>query len=218
MKREIIIDTETTGGCPYYGHRIIEIGAIEVVDQVKTSRVFHSYLNPERSISPGAQSVHRIPGSFLRNKPKFKEVAQAFLDFIGDAPLVIHNARFDMKFINAELAMADFQTLDMKRTIDTVWMARRKFPGMPASLDALCKRFGVCTKRRVDEGHGALLDAELLFEVYINLMRQPAFPKSNFLYRSSKVSCVEAPKNNIKTADETKKFIEIFRNKIWKDL
>ncbi|MGQ0565022.1 MAG: DNA polymerase III subunit epsilon [Gemmobacter sp.] len=171
--REIVLDTETTGFEPSDGHRIVEIGAIELENHLPTGRTYHQYLNPERPMPPEAFEVHGLGDDFLRDKPLFGDRAQAFLDFIGDARLVIHNASFDMKFLNAELKAAGKPPLPDARALDTLMIARQKFPGAPASLDALCRRFGVDNSNRVK--HGALLDCELLAEVYLELIggRQP---------------------------------------------
>ncbi|MDZ4097467.1 MAG: DNA polymerase III subunit epsilon, partial [Methylophilaceae bacterium] len=163
--REIVLDTETTGFEPSEGHRIVEIGAIELVNHMPTGRTYHQYINPERMMPKEAFEVHGLGDDFLRDKPLFRAIAQDFLAFIGDARLVIHNAAFDMKFLNAELNAANFAPLPMGRALDTVLMARKKFPGSPASLDALCRRFGVDNSAR--EKHGALLDSEILAEVYL---------------------------------------------------
>ncbi|MGB3178338.1 MAG: DNA polymerase III subunit epsilon [Albidovulum sp.] len=174
--REIVLDTETTGFEPAEGHRIVEIGAIELLNHVPTGRIYHQYINPERAMPKEAFDVHGLGDDFLRDKPRFVEVAADFVDFIGvDSVLVIHNAAFDMKFLNAELNWAGKPVLPMNRSLDTVAMARRKFPGSPASLDALCRRFGIDNSAR--DKHGALLDSELLAEVYLELIggRQPDF-------------------------------------------
>lgn len=173
--REIVLDTETTGFEPTEGDRIVEIGAVELMNHMPTGRTYHQYINPQRAMPKEAFDVHGLGDDFLRDKPLFSVVAQGFLDFIADAPLIIHNAPFDMKFLNAELAAAGYPVLPMQRAIDTVVMARKKFPGSPASLDALCRRFGVDNAAR--EKHGALLDSELLAEVYLELVggRQPDF-------------------------------------------
>ncbi len=173
--REIVLDTETTGFEPSEGDRIVEIGAVELVNHMPTGRTYHQYINPERAMPAEAFAVHGLGDDFLRDKPVFKSVARAFLDFIGEAQLIIHNAAFDMKFLNAELDWVGLPKLPMSRATDTVAMARQKFPGAPASLDALCRRFGVDNSGR--EKHGALLDSELLAEVYLELIggRQPDF-------------------------------------------
>ena len=177
--REIVLDTETTGFDPEDGDRIVEIGAVELRNHVPTGRTYHQYINPERSMPQGAFEVHGLGDEFLKDFPVFAAVGQAFIDFVGDAKLVIHNASFDMKFLNAELGWAGMRTLPMDRAIDTLAIARNKFPGSPASLDALCRRFGVDNSAR--EKHGALLDSEILAEVYLELIggRQPDFALAN---------------------------------------
>ncbi len=165
--REIVLDTETTGFKPEDGHRLIEIGCVEVVNFVPTGERFHVYLNPERPVPPDATAVHGLTDEFLADKPLFASVVGDFLDFIGDSRLVIHNAAFDMAFLNAELTRLGFPVMPKDRAIDTLLMARQKFPGSPATLDALCKRFGVDNSGRTV--HGALLDAQLLAEVYLEL-------------------------------------------------
>lgn len=185
--REVVLDTETTGFEPAEGHRIVEIGAIELFNHVPTGRSYHQYINPERAMPPEAFEVHGLGDDFLRDKPRFAQIAAAFLDFVGtDSRLVIHNAAFDMKFLNAELNWAAQPTLAMDRALDTVALARRKFPGSPASLDALCRRFGIDNSAR--EKHGALLDSELLAEVYLELIggRQPDLTLSVTDTRSDK--------------------------------
>jgi DNA polymerase III subunit epsilon len=171
--REIVLDTETTGFEPGEGHRIVEIGAVELMNHLPTGRTWHQYVNPERLMPKEAFEVHGLGDDFLRDKPVFARIGQAFLDFIGDAQLVIHNAAFDMKFLNAELERVGLPTLPFARATDTLMIARARFPGSPASLDALCRRFGVDNSMR--EKHGALLDSEILAEVYLELIggRQP---------------------------------------------
>jgi len=173
MAREIVLDTETTGFEPSQGHRLVEIGCLELINHVPSGEIFHTYINPERDVPKDAYAVHGLSYDFLKDHPPFKEVADPFLAFIEDAPLVIHNAKFDMKFINAELKGHSWPEIPFARAIDTLTMARQKFPGSPASLDALCKRFGVDNKAR--DKHGALLDAELLAQVYLELIggKQP---------------------------------------------
>jgi DNA polymerase-3 subunit epsilon len=173
--REIVLDTETTGLDPETGDRIVEIGAIELLNHLPTGKVFHQYLNPERAMPEEARAVHGLNDEFLKDKPAFRDVAEAFVNFVGDARLVIHNASFDMKFLNAELGWANLKPLSYDRAVDTLALARAAFPGAPASLDALCRRFGVDNSAR--EKHGALLDSELLAEVYLELVggRQPDF-------------------------------------------
>ncbi len=172
--REIVLDTETTGFDADKSDRIVEIGAIELMNHLPTGRTFHVYINPERPMPQEAFEIHGLGDDFLRDKPRFAEIAQGFVDFIAeDARLVIHNASFDMKFLNAELRRAGFPTLPWSRALDTLALAREKYPGSPSSLDALCRRFGVDNSGR--DLHGALLDSELLAEVYLELIggRQP---------------------------------------------
>lgn len=167
--REIVLDTETTGFKANEGDRLVEIGCIELVNHIPTGRHYHVYINPERSMPEEAFKVHGLSDDFLKDKPVFAAVARDFCDFIGEDPLVIHNAQFDLGFLNAELArLADFPHIAMERAIDTVRLARQKFPGAQVSLDALCKRFNIDNSARVK--HGALLDAELLAEVYLELI------------------------------------------------
>ena len=165
--REIVLDTETTGFEPSEGHRLVEIGAIELINHIATDKVFHQYINPERNMPEGAFNVHGLSEEFLSDKPLFTDVVDAFLDFIGDDPLVIHNAAFDMKFLNFELQKAGYDVLK-NDPIDTLMIARRKNPGGRNSLDELCKRYNVDNSGRTL--HGALLDSELLAEVYIELI------------------------------------------------
>jgi DNA polymerase III subunit epsilon len=166
--REIVLDTETTGLDPDTGHRVVEIGCIELMNRLPTGKTFQVYLNPERDMPTGAFEIHGLSAEFLSDKPRFAEVCEAFLAFVGDAPLVIHNAGFDLRFVNAELARLERPAFLAARAVDTVELARRKFPGSPANLDALCKRFNVDNSARTK--HGALLDAELLAEVYLELV------------------------------------------------
>jgi len=173
--REIVLDTETTGFEPETGDRIVEIGAVELENHLPTGRTYHQYINPERTMPQEAFEVHGLGDDFLRDKPVFSHIAQAFLDFVGDAKLVIHNASFDMKFLNAELGWVKKPLIPFDRAIDTLAIARNKFPGSPASLDALCRRFNIDNSARTL--HGALLDSEILAEVYLELIggRQPDF-------------------------------------------
>jgi len=164
--REIVLDTETTGLDPLAGHRVVEVGCIELVNMVATGDTFHAYFNPEMIMPTGAQDIHGLTDEFLSDKPLFAEKVEAFLAFIGDAQLVIHNAQFDIGFLNAELERVGRAKL-ANPYVDTVSMARRKFPGQRASLDALCERFSIDNSSRTK--HGALLDSELLAEVYLEL-------------------------------------------------
>ena len=174
--REIVLDTETTGFDPEQGDRIVEIGAVELWNHLPTGKVYHQYINPERAMPQEAFDVHGLGDDFLRDKPVFRAIAADFVAFVGDdAKLVIHNAAFDMKFLNAELKWVGLPPIPWDRAIDTLQIARNRFPGSPASLDALCRRFGVDNSGR--EKHGALLDSEILAEVYLELVggRQPDF-------------------------------------------
>lgn len=166
--REIVLDTETTGLDPADGHRVIEIGCVELIDHFPTGKTFQRYLNPEREMPPDAQRVHGITMAFLKDKPLFADVADEFLEFLGDAPLVIHNASFDLKFLNSELHRVSRPLLASARAIDTIDIAKAKIPGARYSLDELCKRFGVDLSAR--SLHGALLDAELTAQVYLELV------------------------------------------------
>ena len=168
MEREIVLDTETTGLDPLGGHRIIEIGCVELVNRLPTGNVFHYYINPERDVPAEAYAIHGKSTEFLQDKPKFDEIADQFIDFIGDSKLVIHNADFDMKFINHHLFNAKKPDIAKDRVFCTLIYARKNFPGASNSLDGLCKRFSIDNSRR--EKHGALLDSEILAEVYLELM------------------------------------------------
>ena len=171
--REIVLDTETTGLSPESGDRLVEIGCVEIVNLVPTGQTFHQYINPERAMSAGAEAVHGLGDAFLADKPTFAEVVEPFLAFIGDAKLVIHNASFDMAFLNAELRRMSLPPIPDNQAVDTLKIARQRYPGAQASLDALCRRFGIDNSQR--DLHGALLDAQLLAEVYLELKggRQP---------------------------------------------
>lgn len=171
--RELVLDTETTGFDPEQGDRIVEIGAVELINQMPTGRTYHQYINPERAMPQEAFEVHGLGDDFLRDKPVFKQIAQEFLDFVQGDKLVIHNAAFDMKFLNAELGWLNLPKLPWEQAIDTLAIARKRFPGSPASLDALCRRFNIDNSNRTL--HGALLDSEILAEVYLELVggRQP---------------------------------------------
>lgn len=176
--RELVLDTETTGFEPSEGHRIVEIGIVELVNLMPTGRTWHQYINPQRPMPQEAFAVHGLGDDFLRDKPVFVEIVDAFLDFIAADRLVIHNAAFDMRFLNAELEWAKRPLLPETRAFDTLSLARKKFPGAPASLDALCRRFAIDNSSRTL--HGALLDSEILAEVYLELLggQQPDFALS----------------------------------------
>tara|TARA_B000000475_G_scaffold220094_1_gene183025 strand:+ start:401 stop:1099 length:699 start_codon:yes stop_codon:yes gene_type:complete len=171
--REVVLDTETTGLDPKNGDRIVEIGAVELFNHMPTGRYFHKYLNPDRPMPQEAFAVHGLSDDFLKEKPRFLDIMDEFTSFVGDAKMVIHNASFDMKFLNAELKRAGAKIYSDQQAIDTLLIARKKFPGAQNSLDALCRRFSIDNSRR--EKHGALLDSELLSDVYLELIggRQP---------------------------------------------
>ncbi|MBV2359406.1 DNA polymerase III subunit epsilon [Thalassococcus sp. CAU 1522] len=173
--REIVLDTETTGFDPESGDRVVEIGAVELFNHVPTGKTYHQYINPQRAMPQEAFEVHGLGDDFLRDKPVFAAIVDDFLEFVQDSKLIIHNASFDMKFLNAELRWVDRAPLPNDQAVDTLEIARRRFPGSPASLDALCRRFGIDNSSRTL--HGALLDSEILAEVYLELIggKQPDF-------------------------------------------
>ena len=177
--KEIVLDTETTGLSVKDGHRIVEIGCIELEDLIPTKNIFHYYLNPERKVSEKAFEVHGYSDEFLSDKEKFKEIANDFLDFIGDKKIIIHNAEFDIGHLNNELSLAGKDKINNSNVVDTLELARNKFPGAGISLDALCKRFRIDNSRR--KKHTALIDCELLSKVYINLIdqKEPTLNLSN---------------------------------------
>lgn len=227
--REIVLDTETTGVDPLSGHRVVEIGCVELHSGVPTGENFHTYLNPERDMPDEAFRIHGLSADFLRDKPVFAEIVDKFIDFIADSQLVIHNASFDMRFVNAELERVGFAPLPMSRALDTVQVARKKFPGSPASLDALCRRFNIDLSARTK--HGALLDAELLAEVYLELLggRQSALGLDNKAQGNATVDIASngiERKNNILAArvfeipaeecEAHAKFVEKIKNALWK--
>lgn len=181
--REICFDTETTGFDPETGDRLVEIGAVELINHIPTGKIFHEYINPERDVPEEVVKVHGLTTEFLRDKPTFREIAQSWVDFIGDdGILVAHNAEFDLKFINYELKKCGFETYDLDRVVDTLAIARNEFRGARNSLDALCKRFNIDNSARTF--HGALLDAQLLAEVYLQLMGGHE-PSIKFVSKSS---------------------------------
>ncbi|HEX6958040.1 MAG TPA: DNA polymerase III subunit epsilon [Ferrovibrio sp.] len=193
--REVVLDTETTGLDAQNGDRVVEIGCIELVNHIPTGRHYHVYINPERPMPEEAFKVHGLSDEFLRDKPRFAEIAAAFCDFIGEDPLVIHNAAFDIGFLNAELARLEgFPHIAMERAVDTVRLARVKFPGAQINLDALCKRFNIDNSARTK--HGALLDAELLAEVYLELIggRQQGLGLAGIDIDAMSVVAVQAPR------------------------
>lgn len=221
--REIVLDTETTGFRERDGDRIVEIGCVELLNHVATGNTYHQYINPERSMPADAFKVHGLSEDFLCSFPTFREVADDFLDFLGDKdPLVIHNAEFDIRFINAELSLLNRRSIPISRAIDTVRLARRKFPGSPANLDALCKRFSIDNKMR--ELHGALLDAELLSEVYLELIggKQPGFelspsPKGKAIMPNNNKKQLERRPHQTSQDEEAShtEFMKKLKNPIW---
>jgi DNA polymerase-3 subunit epsilon len=225
--REIVLDTETTGFDPVTGDRLVEIGCIELENHIQTGRNFHRYLNPEREVPDAAFRIHGLSTAFLADKPKFAQVVDEFLEFVADSPLVIHNAEFDMKFINYELEKNGRKAIPFQRAIDTVKMARTKFPGSPASLDALCKRFNIDNSNRTL--HGALLDAQLLADVYMELLggRQTGLVLAaetttvdlNFAKRTTAGNRpIREPRAHAATAEELaahKGFIAKLKDAIW---
>ena len=228
MTREIVLDTETTGLNPAEGHRIVEIGALEMVNHVPTGKTFHIYINPERDIEGDAMAVHGITNERLTNEPVFAEIVDDFLSFIDTSPLIIHNAPFDMGFINAELEKCGRDPLPLDRAIDTLIMARRKFPGAQASLDALCKKFAIDNSHR--KLHGAMIDTDLLADVYIELIggKQPALslnatdPNATINPQTArqKRATPKPPRHFPPTQDELKAhriFIGALKNSLWDD-
>lgn len=221
MLREIVLDTETTGMDPADGDKLVEIGCLELINHLPTGKTFHVYINPERDVPAGAVAVHGLTEAFLKDKPTFGEVVGDFMDFIGsDSKLVIHNASFDMKFLNAELKTFGFPSIDWKRIVDTLTMARQKFPGSPANLDALCRRFGIDNSNRTL--HGALLDSELLAEVYMELLggRQHGLGISTSSQSASEAGDIDInrpyrePRPHAPTAEEIEEHSKVFT---WKN-
>jgi DNA polymerase-3 subunit epsilon len=194
MAREIVLDTETTGFEPTAGHRLVEIACLEIEDFVPTGRSFHTYIDPCRDMPVEAERVHGLSGAFLIGKPRFEhpEVVDAFLDFVADAPIVAHNAGFDRAFVNWELGLCNRVELHESRWVDTLALAKQRFPGMHNSLDALCKRFKISLSER--EKHGALIDAKLLAAVYLEL--KGGRERRLELTSSVMVQAVAAAKNN----------------------
>lgn len=228
--REIVLDTETTGLDPDEGHRVVEIGAVELFNHLPTGRVFHEYINPERDMPAEAEKIHGISAAFLEDKPVFSVIAEAFLAFLemdGDgaaAPgtLVIHNAAFDMKFLNSELVRLGYEAIGNERVIDSLQLARQRFPGAPANLDALCRRFDVDASARTR--HGALLDSELLAEVYLGLIggRQPdldlAINKQGQKAKKAVERKARAPRAHAPSRSELEAhqaFIETIKDPLW---
>jgi len=221
--REVVLDTETTGLDPGSGHRVVEIGCVELINHLPTGRTFQVYLNPDRAMPSDAFAVHGLSDDFLSRQKRFVEIADDFVSFMGDSAVVAHNAVFDMGFINAEFALAKRSGFEPSKVIDTVRLARRKFPGAQASLDALCRRFGIDLSERTK--HGALLDAELLAEVYLELIggRQPGLTLSAKAGAQveadvEKAGKVWPPRPHTPSAEELaahKVFVATLRKAIW---
>tara|TARA_B100000686_G_C16616859_1_gene876973 strand:- start:282 stop:959 length:678 start_codon:yes stop_codon:yes gene_type:complete len=219
---EVVLDTETTGISTAENHKIVEIGCIELSDQIATGKIFHKYLNPQRPVSNDAYKIHGYSDSFLSDKETFSQVANSFLEFIKDKKLIIHNAPFDLSFLNYELRLINLSTINKKNVIDTLEIARQKFPGSQNSLDALCKRFNIDNSKR--EKHTALIDCHLLKEVYINLVdqKEPKLDLKNsenlgFSYKSEAKKTVNNNRKIIKPSDEElklhKKFLTTYLKK-----
>ncbi len=225
-KREIVLDTETTGFNPHEGHRLVEIGCVEMIDNVPTGNDYHQYINPEREVPEEAFKVHGLNWEHLKQFPVFADVADEFLEYIGDSTLVIHNAKFDINFLNAELSWLKKTELSYDRVIDTLDLAKKKFPGSRVNLDALCKRYGIDNSNRVK--HGALLDSELLAEVYLELIdaRTPGLlfgskdkkeekARTEVVFGSGEIRAVrnfEVPKEDL---ENHQKFMEKIKDNLW---
>jgi len=223
MKREIFLDTETTGLKPENGHKLIEICGMEVIDGKKTGEVFHHYVNPLRDVPLEAFNIHGISTEFLKDKPTFSEVSKKFVDFTEGAKLVIHNAKFDVGFLNYELKGLGHPLISFENVIDTLDIARKKYPGSPASLDALCKRYKISLSQR--DKHGALIDVELLFEVYKHLMEEHLLIKTEARKESAqKIQALEINKPfkvsrnfncSAEELEEHKNFLKNIKEPIW---
>lgn len=223
--REVVFDTETTGFDPFNGDRVVEIGCVVVEDYIPTGEVYHVYINPERDMPTAAEQVHGLSEEFLKDHPTFGEIIAEFRDFCGDMNLVAHNAEFDMKFINWEMKNLGFSTYPESRAVDTLAIARRKFPGASNTLDALCKRFSIDNSNRVK--HGALLDAELLADVYLELMggRQTGLSlvsDNGKIQKSKTVATNERvyrePRSHSASSEELErhqKFVKEIENSLW---
>lgn len=200
---EVILDTETTGLSTTEKHRIVEIGCIELENQIPTNRIFHEYLNPQRAVSEDAYKVHGYSDKFLSDKKIFPEIAESFLNFIKDKKIIIHNAAFDLSFLNYEFRLINKKIIDKNNIIDTLEIARRKYPGSQNSLDALCKRFNIGNSKR--KKHSALIDCQLLREIYINLVDQKE-PKLNL--ENSEIPNLELKDNLTKKNNNSKKIVK----------
>jgi len=200
---EVILDTETTGLSTIEKHRIVEIGCIELENQIPTNKIFHEYLNPQRTVSEDAYKIHGYSDKFLSNKKIFSEIAESFINFIKDKKIIIHNAAFDLSFLNYEFKLINQKAIDKNNIIDTLEIARRKYPGSQNSLDALCKRFNIDNSKR--EKHNALIDCQLLREVYINLVDQKE-PKLNLV--NAEIFDLKFKDNLIKKNNNSRKIVK----------
>jgi len=206
---EVILDTETTGLSTIEKHRIVEIGCVELNNQISTNKIFHEYINPERLVSEEAYKIHGYSDEFLSDKKTFSEISEDFLNFIKDKKLVIHNASFDLSFLNYELKFINKKTIDKKNVIDTLEMARSKYPGSQNSLDALCKRFNIDNSKR--EKHNALVDCYLLKEIYVNLLDQKE-PKLDL--KSDAIADLKFSYNTRKDNNMSRKVIKLSDNEL----
>jgi DNA polymerase III subunit epsilon len=222
MIREIVLDTETTGLDPLTGDRVVELACVELLNHLPTGNTYHQYVNPERPMSAEAEAVHGLGDAFLADQPVFADIVDSFLEFVGDARFVIHNAPFDIKFLDHELRLLGREPFGLARAVDTLEMARRRFPGAPASLDALCKRFEVDAAARVK--HGALVDCELLAEVYLHLIggRQPVLGLEVATRRRTAATAaariVRPPRPHAPTAGELeahRRFVATLSGTLW---
>ena len=223
--REVVLDTETTGLDPLKGDKLVEIGCLELENHVGTGAFFHTYINPKRNMPAQAERIHGLSEEFLKDKPDFNEIVEDFTQFIGESDLIIHNAPFDLGFLNVELEKSSNDKIAPERVVDTLLIARKKFPGAPANLDALCRRFEIDLSGRTK--HGALLDAQLLAEVYLELIggRQPGLVLDNIVIGSKDMKDSNLSKSKYSTKKyipneaeltEHAKFLKKITNPIWK--
>lgn len=221
--REIALDTETTGLSHASGHRIVEIGCVELINKIPSGRTYHQYINPEREMHAEATAISGITDDFLKDFPVFSKIADDFYNFIKDSTLVIHNAKFDVGFINAEFQRVSLPAVDIKNTIDTVLLSRKKFPGQAANLDAICKRFGIDLSKRTK--HGALIDAHLLADVYIMLMggkqskmfKEQEIVLPEIIYQKELTTPRNFPVSEIE-AQKHKDFLLQIKNPLWNEI
>lgn len=220
--REVILDTETTGLDPKLGHRLVEIGAVELVNHTPTGVNYQTYINPERDVDPGAQEIHGLTNEFLKQHPTFGDISAEFIDFLSNSTLVIHNAPFDLAFINMELNRLGEPLISSEKVIDTLVLARKKFPGAQANLDALCRRFAIENRHR--ELHGALVDAALLADVYIELIggKEPTLglsaKKTNNILAEERTRVYQKPRSFPVSQEELelhRAFVKTLINPIW---